>query len=174
MGILNQRRHKVGGGIAIEQGIAVDAHQQVPARGGGAGFQRYRFPLIFGQMNHPQQSVLFCQLIQHPGGIIGGAVVDGDHLNVAIALRQRGFDGLAGIFLLVKAGNQNGDQRITCQLRRRGLFTPRPVALQLKPKVEPAGYPQHRHKQRPKKDEIQYQLAGENGGYAQRQPENQA
>ena len=39
VGILNQRRHQVGGGIAVEQGVAVDADQQVAAGGGGARFR---------------------------------------------------------------------------------------------------------------------------------------
>ena len=139
--IVDQRRDQPGRGIPVQQGVAIDADQQIAAGGGGARFERHRFSLIGGQVDHPQPRLLLRQLLQHLGGVVGRAVVNRDHFEIGVTLGQRCADGLPGVFLLVKAGDQDRDQRIARQRRRRGILAPRPVALQLKPEVQTPGDP---------------------------------
>ena len=166
MGILNQRGHQIRCRIAVEQGVAVNADQQIAPGRRCPGFERQRFPLVFRKINHPQARLLLRQRLQHLRGVVRRAVVDGDNFDIFIPLIQRGADGLPGIPSLVEAGDKNGDERLTGERRGGRLFIPRPVAFKLKPEIEPACYPEHGHEQRPEEHKIQNQLAGKEGGHA--------
>ena len=141
--IVDQRRDQPGRGIPVQQGVAIDADQQIAAGGGGACFERYRFSLIGGKVDHPQPRLLLRQLLEHLGGVVRRAVVNGDHFEIGVTLGQRRADGFPSVFLLVKTRDQDRNQRIARQRRRRGILPPRPVAFQLKPEIKAPGDPQH-------------------------------
>ncbi|MNV60314.1 hypothetical protein D3C71_1527730 [compost metagenome] len=63
--VVDQRRHKVGGGVGIQHRVAVDADQVFAAGRQGAHAQRHGLALVLGQMHHAQPRVLAGQAVQH-------------------------------------------------------------------------------------------------------------
>ena len=70
VGILNQRGHQISGGIAIEQGVAVNADQQIAPGRCRPGFERQRFPLVLREVNHPQARLFLRQRLQYLSGVV--------------------------------------------------------------------------------------------------------
>jgi hypothetical protein len=64
----------------IEQRIAVDAHQQLVPGQQRTNVQRRRLALVRGEMDDPQSRYLRGEPVEHFGGIVAAAVVDGDDL----------------------------------------------------------------------------------------------
>ncbi len=122
--VLNQRRYQIGSGVAVQQGVAVNADQQIAPGRRRPGFERHGFPLVLREVNHPQARLLQRQLVQHLCGVVRRAVVDGDHFYILVPLSQRGANGLSGVSFLIEAGDQNGDKRLAGKRRSGRVFIP--------------------------------------------------
>ncbi|SAJ26281.1 Uncharacterised protein [Enterobacter cloacae] len=109
MGILNQRCHQIRRGVAVEQGVAVNADQQIAPGRRSAGLERHGFPLVLREINHPQARLLSRQLLQYLRRVIRRTVVDGDNFHIPVPLTQRGANGLPCVAFLIEAGNKNRD-----------------------------------------------------------------
>ncbi|MNN36265.1 hypothetical protein D3C81_1501550 [compost metagenome] len=114
------------------------------------------------------------QRFQHRAGAVARAVVDGDHLEVWIALSQRGQQRLFAALLFVVAGHQDRDERRAGHLRRLALLAPLPFAFPMQPEVHAAGHPQAGHEQRIEEHEGQQQVAGGKRGQRERQRQREA
>ncbi len=103
----HQMPHHPVHGVLVEQGIAVDANQIFRTRRQRAHAHGVGLAKIAVEMDHAQPLVLRGQLVELLGGVVLAAVVDGDDFEIRIALRERGADGLAHLFTLVEAGDQD-------------------------------------------------------------------
>jgi hypothetical protein len=100
------RRHWHGEGargptqaLRIEQGVAVDADQQLVARQQGAGVHGRRLALVPGEMHDAQARDAADQPVEHLGGIVAAAVIDRDDLELGIVDGSGGAQRLLALSL---------------------------------------------------------------------------
>lgn len=131
----------------------------------GSGFERQRFPWFSARVNHPQARLFLRQLLQHLRGVVRRSVVDGNNFYIFIPLIQRGADVLPGIPSLVETGIRMEMSGSPASVGA-GVSLSQDQWRSLKPEIEAAGDPKHRHEQRPEEHKIQNQFAGKEGGHA--------
>ena len=139
----------------------------------GAHAQGHGLALVLRQMQHAQTRLMQRQGIEHLGGVVAGAVVDRNHFQVAITLGQRRANGLGGVVAFVVARDQDRDQRLALEQRRRGVIGPWPVALPVQPEVQATGDPQPGHEQRVEKHELHQELPSDQKDKAQGHTQHQ-
>ena len=88
------------------------------ARQHRAGVERRRLAAVLGEMDDAQARDLADQAIEHLGGVVAAAVVDGDDLEVGIVDAGGGAQRLLGVVALVVAGHEDRDRRPMVDRRR--------------------------------------------------------
>ena len=111
--------------------------------------------------------------IEYCGGVVAGAIVDRDHFDVRVHLAEGRINGVGDVIALVVARDDDRDQRLAGQGRRRRVFFPRPVAFPVQPEIQATGDPQRRHEQRVEEHEVHQELPGHQKDQAQGQAQYQ-
>ncbi|MOA17075.1 hypothetical protein D3C78_1373170 [compost metagenome] len=123
-------------------------------------------------MHDAQFRVRRRQAVQHGGGAVAGAVIDGDDLDVRIVLAQGGQQCFFAVGGFVETGHEDGHQRIAGKQRRLAVLAPFPVPLPMPPEVDAAGHPHAGHEEGIEEDEAQQRLAGQHQREAERRAEH--
>ena len=132
--------------LRIEQGVAVDADQQLVACQHCAGVHGRRLALVLGEVDDAQARDAADQAVEHLGGVVAAAVVHGDDLELRVVDTGGGAQGLLGVGALVVAGHDDRDWRPVVEVRRLGLR--RSVELAIKVEDQAARHPVPGHDER--------------------------
>ena len=113
---LDEVLHHPAHRVIVEHRIPIDADQDLPAGHRQPVVERHRLALVV-LVEHGQARILLRQSIQPRACVVLAAIVDGQHLEIGIALAQQVADGLLDVGPLVVAGHHQGHSGVIGELQ---------------------------------------------------------